>query len=421
MGASALACALAPISVAYGQSDAELRRDLLRAQERIQQLERQLSNDLPRAADDGQCFSRVLIPPPPTTLTETIEISAARTETIIIPAVTETVTEQVVVEAERIERRVIPAVYDTVTEQVLVEPERIERDIIPATYRTITETITIEESRIEPVVIPAEYETYTEQVLVREAYYTWQPSQPLYEAAGSGDPDAATFARRNFSASDLRELPTGEILCRVEIPAEYETVTRTRLISPERIVYRTVDGGTSNNPVTLPARTETITRQEVVTPEEVVERVIPARYETVTRTVLVEPERIEEIVIPATFESRSAVRVVTPAREEVRTIPAVTETFTRTIYGDGGSLGWREVLCEINTTPEAITQIQIGLRDAGYYNGPIDGIFDAMTYDAMTRYQEANGLVTGQLTRAFVEHLGVPWAPLTVNFYPTIE
>ncbi|WP_323763225.1 peptidoglycan-binding domain-containing protein [Maricaulis sp.] len=407
--------------MSFAQSDAQLRSELLRAQERILELEGRLASDLPPASADGQCFARVLVAPPPSTYTETIEISAARTETIIIPAVTETVSAEVVASPERIERRIIPAVYDTVTEQVMVAPERVERTLIPATYRTITETITIEESRVEPVVIPAQYETYTEQVLVRDAYTTWQPSEPLFASANTGDPDAETFARRNFSARDLRELPTGEILCRVEVPAEYQTVTRTRLVAPERIVYRTATGGTSESPVTLPARTETITRQELITPEQINERVIPAEYETVTRVVLVQPETIEEITIPAVYESRMVERIVTPAREETTVIPAVTETYTRTSYSGDGNLAWREVLCEINTTPDAIRQIQIGLRDAGYNPGPVDGIFDALTYDAMVRYQEANGLVSGQLTRAFVEHLDVPWAPLTVNFYPTIE
>lgn len=403
---------------AFAQSDAELRRQLQEAQQRIRQLEGRMNADLPPASADGQCFSRVLVPPPPQTITETVVLQAERTETFIIPAEYETVSERVVLEEERVVRRVIPAQYETVTEQVMIAPERVETRIIPAQYRTVTETITIEEAHIEPVVIPAEYETYTEQVLVREAYTTWQPSQPLFAAADTDAPNASAYARQNFSASDLRELPTGEILCRVEVPAEYETVTRTRLLTPERIVYRTANGGTSDTPVTLPGRTSTVTRQELVTPEQVVEDVIPAQYETVTRTVLVEPERVVEDIIPARFETMSAERIVTPAREETRVIPAVTETVTRTVFNGESGLDWREVLCEINTTPEAIRQIQIGLRDAGYNPGPIDGIFDMLTYDAMVAYQEANGLPTGQLTRVFVEHLGVPWAPLTVNFYP---
>ena len=46
---------------------------------------------------------------------------------------------------------------------------------------------------------PAVYEEHTEQVLVRDAYFTWQPSEPLYQAARSDAANAAEFARLNFA------------------------------------------------------------------------------------------------------------------------------------------------------------------------------------------------------------------------------
>jgi hypothetical protein len=404
------------LGVAEAQSNDELRRQLEEARERIRVLER--AGDLPPVSDSGlECYARVLVPPTPQTLTETIIIAEARTETRIIPAEFRTVSEQVIVDAERTVRRVIPARYETVTEQVLVEPERVERRIIPAEYRTITETVVIREARLEPVVQPAVYEEYTEQVLVRDAYFTWQPSEPLYRAARTDAPNAEAFARATFAPEDLRETATGEILCRVEVPAQYRTVTRTRLVQPERIVYRAADGSLSDTPVEIEALTETVTREELIQPERVIEDVIPARYETVTRTVEVEPERIVEEVIPAQFENVQRRVLVTPAREEVVEIPAVTETVTRTVFDGASDFAWREVLCEINTTPQAIRTIQTALLDAGYSPGPIDGIFDELTYNAMVNYQESNGLPTGSLTRQFVEHLGVPFEPLTINFY----
>ena len=113
-----MSIAVIGVSGAVGQSDDELRRELQEARERIRQLE-MMSGDLPPMANSGECFSRVLVPPAPRTLTETIPISESRTETRIIPAVYGTVTEQVLVEPERTVRRVIPARYETVTEQVL--------------------------------------------------------------------------------------------------------------------------------------------------------------------------------------------------------------------------------------------------------------------------------------------------------------
>ena len=218
-------------------------------------------------------------------------------------------------------------------------------------------------------------------------------------------------------------MPTGQILCRVEIPAEYRTVTRSRLVRPERIVYVTAfsaDGtplGYSDTPVEIAALTETVTREVEVQPERVTEQIIPARFETVTRTVEVEPERVVEEVIPARYETVSRRVVVTPAREEQITVPPQTQQITRTVFDGASQFAWREVLCEINTTPEAIRTIQVALRDQGFDPGPIDGIFDSLTYEAMVRFQEANGLPTGDLTRQFVETLGVPWEPLTINLY----
>ncbi|MGX6646497.1 peptidoglycan-binding domain-containing protein [Maricaulaceae bacterium MS644] len=416
IGVSAVSLTAVFATAGFAQSDEQLRRQLQDARERIRQLE-QMGGDVPPISDGGQCYSRVLIPPAPRTVSETITIAESRTETRIIPAVYDTVTERVLVEPERTVRRVIPAVTEVVTERVLVEPERIERRVIPAEFRTVTETVVVREASLEPVVQPAVYEEFTEQVLVREAYFTWQPSEPLFRASQSDAPNAAAFARANFSPSDLRETATGEILCRVEVPAEYRTVTRSRLVQPERIVYRTADGGFSDTPVEISGVTETVTREVETQPERVVEDVIPARYETVTRTVVSEPERVVEEVIPARFENVSRRVLVTPAREETVTVPPQTQEITRTVFDGSSSFGWREVLCEINATPEAIRTIQVALRDQGYNPGPIDGIFDSQTYNAMVAFQEANNLPTGNLTRMFVERLGVPWEPLTINFY----
>ena len=472
-----LAGATAP---GFAQSNQSVQRELANAQQRIRDLENQLNSsaDYPPALTDGQCFARVLVPIATNPVTESILVQAETTETVIIPASYETVTESVLLEAERIELRVIPATFRTVYDTVIVEPERVERRIIPATYRTVTETVVIEPARterrvtesgrrtvtetvilqaerVEQIVIPAVYESYTEQVLVRDAYTTWQPSAPLYQRARSsgaagGATTAEEFARRNFSRSELRELPTGEILCRVEVPAQYEAVTRRRLVQAERVEQRIIPavtelversvldtsysttgtgvGGTRDDAYSrvveqnIPAVTQTVTRQVVDTPEQVIEDVIPAVTRQVARQIVDVPEQVIEDVIPARYESVRVQQVAVPGRTETRVVPAVYETRTRQVVSGGGNLDWREVLCEINATPEAIRQIQRALRDRGYDPGPIDGIINERTFSALEDYQRANNLIVGQITRESVEHLGVPYAPLTVNFYsPGVE
>ncbi|MEO0981523.1 MAG: peptidoglycan-binding domain-containing protein [Pseudomonadota bacterium] len=294
--------------------------------------------DLPPDLGPGHCFARVAV-----------------------PSTYETVLEEIVDKAESVETRIIPATYETVTEQVLVREESIELEIIPATYRTVTETVIIEPERTETRIIPARYETYTEQVLVRPAYTTWQKGDGLY-------------GRTNASVEDgtAIELATGELLCRVEVPAEYETVTRTRLVEEERTETRVI-----------PAVTRTVERQMVDQPARTAEKIIPAVYDTVTVEKLITPAREEEIIIPASFKTVEK----------------------RVVVSDGG-LEWREVLCDTNSDTQTIAAVQRALTTAGY-PVEVDGEFGPSTLTAMEAYQRANGLPVGYLTISTVESLGV--------------
>ena len=293
------------------------------------------SADYPLDADAGSCFARVLIP-------ETTEIQ----------------TEQVVDRPESSEIKVIPAEYETTTEQVLVKEESVKYNVIPAEYETVTEQVVETPERTETVVIPAEYETYEEQVLVRPAYTTWKPGNGLFG--------------RTASADGTGGVATGELLCRVEVPAQYDTVTRTRIKTAER---------TETN--VIPATYKTVTRQVVKTPAQVVEEKIPAVYDTVTVQKLVKAATEETVVIPATYK-----------------------TVEKRVVTGGGGLEWRQVLCDTNASPAKISEVQQALSDKGYAV-PVDGSFGPATLKAMEDYQRANGLPVGYLTVSTVESLGV--------------
>jgi hypothetical protein len=292
----------------------------------------------PPEALPGECFARVLIP-------ETTEVQA----------------EQVVDQPERTEIKVIPASYETVTETVVVKEESVQYRVVPATYETVTEQVIVEAEKTETIVIPAQIETYQEQVMVRPGYTTWKPGNGLYGrgAAGLGPAGAGGNA-------------TGELLCKVEVPPEYTTVTRTRVAQPE-----TTDV-----------------------------RVIPARYETVTKQVVAQPAQVVEEIIPAVTETVQVQKLVSPAREEVITIPATYKTIEKRVVTGGGGLEWREVLCDTNSSPEEIRIVQSALTNAGY-PVPVDGVFGNATLSAMESYQRANGLPVGYLTISTVESLGI--------------
>jgi hypothetical protein len=299
----------------------------------------------PADAQPGQCFARV-----------------------IVPEVASSVDEQVIVQAARTEVRVIPARYELVDEQVLTREASVEYRVVPATYRTVTESVVVEPARTETIAAPASTETYTERVMVRPAYTTWKPGRNILGRAGGVGSGAATVA----STGDATDVHTGELLCRIEVPAEYTTITRTRAAETASAQTRTI-----------PARTEQVTRQVVATAARVEERPIPAEYRTIKVRRLVEAARTETIQIPATYR-----------------------TVTRRVVQSAGGVEWREVLCETNTTPVRVREIQTALNSRGFTTS-VDGVFGPATISAMERFQRTNGLPVGYMTVETVRALGL--------------
>lgn len=297
--------------------------------------------DVPPDAEAGRCYARVLL-----------------------PEIAQQVPETVLVKPESTEIRLVPAEFETYTEQVLVRAETVEFVTIPATYTTVTEEVLVQPEYTETVVIPAEYETYTEEVLIRPAYTTWKPGTGLF---GRADAPASTAL-----GSSGTSVATGELLCRVEVPAEYDTVTRTRLVSDERTEIRSV----------------------------------PARYETITKQVVATPARIEEKVVPAVYDTVEKRRQVRAAREETVVIPAEYRTVNKRVVTGGGGLEWREVLCDTNASRSKVREVQAALTDAGYPT-LIDGQFGPNTLRAMESFQRSRNLPVGYLTVSTVRALGV--------------
>ena len=197
-------------------------------------------------------------------------------------------------------------------------------------------------------------------MLVRPAYTTWKPGRGL-------------FGRAAGSASDNgSEISTGELICRVEVPAEYRNVTRQRIARA--------------------ASTE--------------QRVIPAKTQTITKQVIDQEGRWEDQIIPAEYRTIEVQKLVTPEQQDTVIIPATYKTLERRVVQSQGGLEWREVLCETNTTPAKISEVQRALSAAGYATDS-DGVFGASTLRAMEAFQRARGLAVGNLTIETVRALGV--------------
>lgn len=285
--------------------------------------------DLPMNARAGECYARVFEPP---------QYSSA--------------TRQVLSRAASEKLDIIPATYEWVEQTVMTKPKGVRLETVPAAYEWAEQTMVVEPERTELTQVPARYETQTEQVLVREAYTTWKKGRGPIERLNEA---------------------TGEIMCLVEVPAEYKTVNSTVMIA---------------GPTTQ-------------------EKITPAKTKVVRTQVLVSPARTVEVEIPAEYETVKVRKLVTPAREMRTDIPAEYQSIEETRMVKEGKLHWQSILCETNASPGLVTRVQRALDKAGYEPGPIDGVLGTATMRAIGNYQRANDLSSGQLTIETLESLGV--------------
>ncbi len=284
---------------------------------------------LPPQAKPGECYARVFVPPAYQTASQTVLQRA---------------------EYERLE--VVPAQYEWATERVLVKEASERLEVVPATYEWVTERVLVKPETQEIQVTPAQWETVTEQVLDRPGHTVWKK--------GSGPIQKIDNA-------------TGEIMCLVEVPATYKTVTKRVLKSPA-------------------------TTREVA---------IPAEYETVRKQVQKTPPSTRKVEIPAEYKTVRVRRLASPPQVRKTSVPAEYQTVTSTKMVAEGRMAWQPILCETNLSQGVARDIQIALRDAGHYNGPIDGIIGAGTLSAMRSYQRANNLPEGHMTLETLQKLGV--------------
>jgi hypothetical protein len=221
------------------------------------------------------------------------------------------------------------------------ETRRLE--VIPATYEEVTERVMIKSAGSQLVTTPATYKTMTERRLVRAATTAWKRSSEL---------SAAERALQNIDPN------AGDVLCLVEVPAQYETVNT-----------QVIDQAASTRSVE-----------------------IPAEYTTVTKTVQKTPPTTREVLIPAEYRNVVTSKLVTPAREVRTVVPAEYTTKTNTVMTSAAKSEWRQIVCETNATPAKLAEIQTALTKAGFTTGRTDGGIDATTMNAVRGYQKAKGL-----------------------------
>lgn len=427
-------------------------------------------------AKAGQCFAKVMIPAKYDTITEQVVTQEASNKIEVIPAKYKFVEERVEIQAASQKVVAVPATYKSVQEKILISPENfvwrknlsgkassapsswvasalssgvpstaevgqcfneyhqpakyktiqeniIKReassriDIVAATYKLVEKKVLIKEASEKIVNIPATYETTEEKILIRAAYSAWKKGQgPIQKLDGS----------------------TGEIMCLIEVPAKYKTVTKkvlktaattNRIVIPaeyKTVKVKVVDTAAKENKIDIPAEFQTVNKKEKVSSEvigwrqkgadgpgkltgKVICRAkVAAEYKTISKQIIATPTTTKIVVIPAESKMVKVRKIVSAAQENKIEIPAVYSQVTKRKKVSDEKLVWRQVLCETNTSLGLVTKLQQALVDAGYNPGPVDGVMGRQTYIAIDRFQKKNGIESGGLTLRTLEALNVP-------------
>jgi hypothetical protein len=249
------------------------------------------SSGLPNATP-GQCFARVSYPPEFRDESSQVLKRGASKKTEVIPA--------------RFEER----------EEVVVVREASSRfEVVPASYKTVTEEIVVSEGGKKLQRVPGGVDTSSEQVLVTPARSVWKRGV-------------------NVAGMKTKKDSNGDVLCLVEEPAVYRTVTRQ---VPKADIVREID--------------------------------IPEVRKTISKVVVDQPATTREVAIPEVTKTVKVRKLAEPAREVSVDVPAEYETAaSRTMVHPGG-WEWKQVLCETNATPGKLTEIQSALRSKGLQSG----------------------------------------------------
>jgi hypothetical protein len=220
------------------------------------------------------------------------------------------------------------------------------------------------------------YESKTEQVLERAAYTTWKKGRGPIERVDNS---------------------TGEIMCLVEVPPVYRTVTSQVVKTPA--TTREIDE---------PAQYSTIRKRVLKAPETTREVEGPAIYATIKKMAVKTPETTREVEVPAEYRTVKVAKMVEGPKEVRTPTPAEYQTVSRSVKVTDERLEWRSILCETNLTPGVIRQVQTALKNAGHDPGTIDGVLGQNTAAALGAYQRAKGLPTSQhLNAETLRSLGV--------------
>ncbi len=306
-----------------------------------------------------------------------------------------------------------PAKYTTQT-QTYVSKEASEKlAVVPAQYTYEEEKVLVKEASQRIVKVPATYETVTEKILVEPEKTMWKKSKCNGRNNDCGVMCLVTIPARYKTVTKrvVKTPPTTKV---IDIPAVYKTIKVRKLAAPATVKRIPVPEQTATYTVRTKASDPTFSWVKVgehangkYTGHQVCKIVIPAQYRTITKTVVDQPATTKEVEIPAVYKNITVTKLVQPAQVKRITIPEAYSTVTKRQMVSPSKVVWKKVVCQSNMGTSTIASVQKALKAKGLYHGPIDGIYGTLTKQAVRAYQKQNGLAVGGLTHEVMKSLGV--------------
>ncbi len=184
---------------------------------------------------------------------ETVEIRPASTRTVTNPGAWQPVAQRIMVRPETLQYVPVKLPTKQVAEKRLRAPATVRvREMAPV-FDTVTTPVEVRPATVRHAAVEPAWEITTEQVKVSEPYYEWRRGRAWVGQAievlplRGFVPDAsgqykghrvADMAGHNNAIVDTGVMPADnarlddDVMCLVEVPAQYRTVTRRNLRSP---------------------------------------------------------------------------------------------------------------------------------------------------------------------------------------------
>jgi len=318
----------------------------------------------------------------------------------------------------------VPATFKTQSRRILIKKAASKRVLVRAPqYKWINKKVLVRKAIYKTRAQPAQYKTTVKRVMVKPAYNTW---------------------RKGHGAITRIDNMTGEIMCRVTVPAVYKNVSRRTLVHPARTI-RTL----------VPAVYKTVKQKQRIAPALYKTVHTPARYKTQNYRVKVGGARYVWRSILCKTNAPKNYR-----KAAVKGKPVVRSTYKKQYRSQGISysnylkvmnagsktisskkrkakntvkkkvVAKKKVVVEKRVAQEKaemkkaapakvqqktknqakkgiVFNIQNALKDKGFDPGAIDGKMGPGTAAALKAFQKSHGLPVGQLSKDTFRALGM--------------